>query len=280
MAHWLYPTNATGDYHLVDPVTSEQVPVSAENVLRFIEAAPGEVVTWFLSQGYRSMVKGDLLWAYAAGVGELYAMGTVVDVSHEHDGSWYAHVLWSPDDTQRLRDVPIPRSRFGQVVRAPVRANETTAAMLDEWLERGLEPLRNGTSRAGQAQRPDRVMREIAQRRGQAAFRAGLLAAYERRCAITGDTAEAVLEAAHIDPYSESGCNDFSNGLLLRADVHTLFDLHLLAVDPTGRLEVSARLREPSYAQLAGAALTVPRHRDARPDLSRLADHRRRFVSD
>jgi hypothetical protein len=280
MAHWLYPTNATGDYHLVDPVTSEQLPVSAQNVLRSIEAAPDEVVTWFLSQGYRSMVKGDLLWAYAAGVGELYAMGTVVDVSQDEDGYWYANILWSADDTRRLRDAPVQRSHFGQVVRAPVRANETTMAVLDDWLARGPEPRTDGPAHSSRAQPPDRVLREIAQRRGQPAFRDGLLAAYGRRCAVTGETAEAVLEAAHIDPYGESGCNDLSNGLLLRADVHTLFDLHLLAVDPAGRLEVSTSLRKTSYAELAGKSLAMPPDPSARPDPRRLADHRRRFVSD
>ncbi|WP_091381625.1 HNH endonuclease [Geodermatophilus sp. DSM 45219] len=280
MTHWLYPTNASGDYYLIDPVTDEHLPVSAGNVLRFIEAAPGQVDPWGLSQGYRSMEAGDLLWLYAAGVGELYAVGTVDDVRLDEDGYWYADVLWSAEDTRRLMDAPIPRARFGQVVRAPVRANETTTALLDEWLDRGPEQSTDGNERPGQSQRPDRVRRDIALRRGQPAFRAKLLAAYERKCAVTGEAVEDVLEAAHIDPYSESGCNDLGNGLLLRADVHTLFDLHLLAVDPAGRLEVSPKLRGTSYAALAGVLLTVPRDPSAKPDSSRLAEHRRAFSSD
>ncbi|SDO46733.1 HNH endonuclease [Geodermatophilus sp. DSM 45219] len=226
------------------------------------------------------MEAGDLLWLYAAGVGELYAVGTVDDVRLDEDGYWYADVLWSAEDTRRLMDAPIPRARFGQVVRAPVRANETTTALLDEWLDRGPEQSTDGNERPGQSQRPDRVRRDIALRRGQPAFRAKLLAAYERKCAVTGEAVEDVLEAAHIDPYSESGCNDLGNGLLLRADVHTLFDLHLLAVDPAGRLEVSPKLRGTSYAALAGVLLTVPRDPSAKPDSSRLAEHRRAFSSD
>ena len=68
--------------------------------------------------------------------------------------------------------------------------------------------------------------------------------------------------------------HDLSNGLLLRADVHTLFDLHLLAVDPAGRIEVSPTLHNSSYAALAGASLAVPRDPRARADRRRLAGHR------
>lgn len=277
MAHWLYPTNASGSYHLIDPVTDERLPVSAENVVRFIEAAPDQVDPWYLSQGYRSIQAGDFLWLYAAGVGNLYALGTVDDVRRLEDGYWYADVLWSAASTRRLMDAPIPRSRFGQVVRAPVRANETTAALLDEWLDRGLEPSTDRGERTGSPQRPDRVLREIDQRRGQPAFRGKLLAAYGRKCAITGEAAEDVLEAAHIDPYSETGCNNLSNGLLLRADLHTLFDLHLLAVDPKGRIEVSPKLRSTSYATLTGVSLAVPADPRAKPDPRRLARHRSKF---
>lgn len=265
---------------MIDPVTEEHLPVSAENVLRFIEGAPDQVDPWYLSQGYRSMQAGDLIWLYAAGVGELYAVGTVGDVRLEKDSYWYADVLWSAEHTRRLIDAPIPRSHFGQVVRAPVRANETTTALLNEWLTRGPESSPDGGEPTGSPQRPDRVLREITQRRGQPAFRAELLTAYGRRCAITGEAAEDVLEAAHIDPYSDSGCNDLSNGLILRADVHTLFDLHLLAVDPAGRLEVSPKLRNTSYAALAGVSLARPRTPRAKPDPSRLAEHRRAFLSD
>ncbi len=75
------------------------------------------------------------------------------------------------------------------------------------------------------------VLSLIRKRQGQPAFRAALLQAYESRCAITeADTIE-VLEAAHITPFSEGGPMTTDNGLLLRSDVHTLFDLGLIAVD-------------------------------------------------
>ena len=80
-----------------------------------------------------------------------------------------------------------------------------------------------------------RLNRTIAQRRGQKRFRDSLIDAYEGRCAITGCSILAVLEAAHIFPYMGPETNASENGLLLRADIHTLFDSKLLAVDPKKR---------------------------------------------
>jgi putative restriction endonuclease len=81
----------------------------------------------------------------------------------------------------------------------------------------------------------DRAMRAIRIRRGQPRFREELMNAYEGRCAITGCAIADVLEAAHITPYAGSQDNHVSNGLLLRADLHTLFDCGLIAIDPATR---------------------------------------------
>src|SRR5690606_962169 len=61
-------------------------------------------------------------------------------------------------------------------------------------------------------------------RLGQGAFRVSLTDAYHRKCAISGERTLPVLEAAHIKPYSVSGPNHLSNGILMRADLHKLFD--------------------------------------------------------
>jgi putative restriction endonuclease len=79
---------------------------------------------------------------------------------------------------------------------------------------------------------------------GQAAFKALVQEAYGRRCAVTGDKIVPVLQAAHIRPVTLEGENRVDNGLLLRSDVHTLFDRGYLGVHPESRrLLVSARLR-------------------------------------
>jgi hypothetical protein len=78
------------------------------------------------------------------------------------------------------------------------------------------------------------VIRQIKERRGRAAFRMALLRRYRGRCLVTGCNVEAVLEAAHICPHRGEQDDHPANGLLLRADIHTLFDLDLLAVNPDG----------------------------------------------
>ena len=104
-----------------------------------------------------------------------------------------------------------------------------------------------------------RVARDIVARRGQRAFRAALLTAYEGRCAVTGTDAEGVLEAAHIQPYRGDDSNVVTNGLLLRADIHTLLDLQLMAVHPERRrIVISAHLRGTTYAQLQEVELRSP----------------------
>ena len=80
-------------------------------------------------------------------------------------------------------------------------------------------------------------------RLGQGAFRVLVTDAYQRRCAVTGERTLPVLEAAHIRPYSLRGPHRISNGILLRSDLHKLFDLGYITVTPDLRLEVSQRLK-------------------------------------
>lgn len=95
------------------------------------------------------------------------------------------------------------------------------------------------------------AMRAIAARRGQSRFRKRLLHLYGNQCAVTGEGPTEVLEAAHIQPYSLAGLNTIDNGLLLRADIHTLFDLGLIAITPVVReVHVDKRLDGTSYFEL------------------------------
>ena len=81
-------------------------------------------------------------------------------------------------------------------------------------------------------------------RLGQGAFRVLVIDAYQRRCAVTGEKTLPVLEAAHIRPYASQGPHQVSNGILLRSDLHKLFDVGYVTVTPELTLEVSPRLRE------------------------------------
>ncbi len=116
------------------------------------------------------------------------------------------------------------------------------------------------------------------QRLGQRAFQAVVLDAYARRCAVTGERIQPVLQAAHIRPLPQGGQHRLDNGLLLRSDVHTLYDRGYLAVDPRHRLLVSPRLREEfgngeQFYARAGQPITVPARRPDRPSREFLEWH-------
>lgn len=111
-----------------------------------------------------------------------------------------------------------------------------------------------------------RVLAEIARRQGQPAFRARLLAAYGGRCAITGCDVPDALEAAHLRPYRGPVSNTVTNGLLLRADLHTLLDKQLIAIRPESRsLELSQTLQGTTYSSLAGKRISDPQDSAAAP---------------
>lgn len=84
----------------------------------------------------------------------------------------------------------------------------------------------------------------IRPRLGQGAFKVAVTEAYRRACAITKEHSLSALEAAHIKPYGESGPHEVFNGLLLRSDIHRLFDRGYITVTPDYCIEVSRRLRE------------------------------------
>ncbi|KAA3599565.1 HNH endonuclease [Stenotrophomonas maltophilia] len=114
-------------------------------------------------------------------------------------------------------------------------------------------------SPADEVDERQRVLAAIVRRRGQPAFRKALLDAYGSCCAMTGCDVVDALEAAHIQPYSGLKSNDVRNGLLLRADVHTLFDLYLITINPGSlRIAVAPALQHSTYVELDGRQLSTP----------------------
>ena len=98
-------------------------------------------------------------------------------------------------------------------------------------------------------------LRQVTLRRYQAAFRKALLAERGAKCAISGIEEVEVLEAAHIIPYAArfADRDKTENGLLLRRDIHTLFDLHLISIDPvTMQVVTSPQLTASEYRNLSG----------------------------
>lgn len=120
---------------------------------------------------------------------------------------------------------------------------------------------------------------------GQQAFKSLVLTSYHRRCAITGNRVEPVLQAAHIRPVAQEGQHRVDNGLLLRSDVHILFDRGYLGIDEKYRLHVSPRLRsdfgngEEFYSR-RGSVIALPDRKIDRPHRDAVAWHMEsRFMS-
>jgi putative restriction endonuclease len=118
----------------------------------------------------------------------------------------------------------------------------------------------------------------IVPRLGQGTFRVAVTDAYGRGCTVTEEHSLPVLEAAHIKPYHLGGPHEVGNGLLLRADLHRLFDQGYVTVTPDLRLEVGQRLREEfsngrTYYPFHGQRLRPPAAERDRPNRDNLAWH-------
>lgn len=118
-------------------------------------------------------------------------------------------------------------------------------------------------------------------RLGQGTFRVLVTDAYERRCALTEERTLPALEAVHIKRYSEDGEHRVDNGLLMRRDLHALFDLGYLTVTPELKVEVSRRIREEfengrEYYRLHGKLIRCPENPLFRPSDTYLRWHNER----
>lgn len=119
----------------------------------------------------------------------------------------------------------------------------------------------------------------VTPRLGQGAFRMVVTDAYGRRCAVSGERTLPILDAAHIQAYGEGGAHKESNGVLLRTDIHKLFDLGYVTIDEERRFVVSGRLKADfdngkHYYDLHGTALRLPDLPTSAPSSGALKWHR------
>lgn len=117
---------------------------------------------------------------------------------------------------------------------------------------------------------------------GQGAFRSRLLDAYGRRCAITGERTEPVLDAAHVQPYLGPRSNHLQNGLILAKEFHTLFDLGYVTITPEFTVRVSPELHAEwsngkRYYQFQDAPVRVPDDRGMQPSRAALDWHAKKI---
>lgn len=118
----------------------------------------------------------------------------------------------------------------------------------------------------------------IRPRLGQGTFRVAVTDIYQRRCAVSGERTLPILDAAHIRPYADGGSHEITNGLLLRTDIHRLFDLGYVTIDTDGRFEVGRRLKDDfengrHYYAMRGQRVTMPADPKLRPAREALEWH-------
>jgi putative restriction endonuclease len=189
-------------------------------------------------------------------------------------GDWLPVPDWSPN-IQRYRryrlDEEPGRSLWRAVERLVLRTKPDSSPGMVELAEAGAERYGAPTF--------------VRPRLGQGSFQLAVVGAYGRRCAFTGEKVLPALEAAHIRPYGEGGEHRVDNGLLLRRDVHALFDRGYITVTPELEIVVSKRLRQEfdngdQYLAMGGHQLRPPTNRADRPNSESLVWHNQnRFVA-
>lgn len=135
--------------------------------------------------------------------------------------------------------------------------------------QRKTQPGQTDLGMGSEGKRVEQVLRVI--REGQTDFRKRLVAHYGLACMVTGTTVASVIDAAHIIPYNGKTTNALSNGLLLRKDIHALFDAGLLSIGPDFVVYMAESVTDPYYRSLDGRELQL----EATPKISRDALRRR-----
>jgi putative restriction endonuclease len=116
--------------------------------------------------------------------------------------------------------------------------------------------------------RRETILRQLKLRRGQGAFRSRLIERYTARCMISRCPFPFLLEAAHISPYRGENDNAPENGLLLRPDLHTMFDLDILGIEPESLvIHIHPGLAGSEYSAFAGVKLLCGSSRPSRAAL-------------
>lgn len=193
-------------------------------------------------------------------------------------------VLWDPRDQflvveKDLLRLDVPRKQW-QLQGSGKRLDTKAARKIDSMILNGILVGRGETTRADEmAQEAARHHKLIDQwtRPDQQRFRERILSLYRNKCAVTGCVTQAVLEAAHIKIQKGQDDNNLQNGILLRADIHALFDRLLVTLSADGtQLEISPELTDSHYAFLKGAPVDRP-NGGRSPSGENIGHHRKRF---
>jgi HNH endonuclease len=193
-------------------------------------------------------------------------------------------VLWDPKskflvDENHVLDLPVPKKQW---------QNQSSGITLDAIAARGIDSIIFDSIFIGRGQSNpvDETVQEVARlkklieqgiRPDQQCFSKEIRENYRSKCAVTRCVTPAALEAAHISTQKGSDDNSPANGILLRSDIHALFDRLLITLSEDGtRIEVSPEVTDPGYATLKAAAVARP-DEGLPPSAKNIREHRKRF---
>ena len=264
--HFIYPMTSTSGY------TFGGEEISPENYWKIVEA--DKTSDWPISTGFLMIEPHDWVWAYFGGSEKRICGVGTVQPSIPRDADEERHMLrirWNQKLTKKLRAYPIYYHQYQQKVQAATqRAKPRTVQILRQWLNEKAPGSEENDAKVKIAQREVRV------RLGQAAFRLDTLRLYRGRCAVTGCTEPNALQAAHILPVKKGGRHASGNSILLRADIHNLFDLGLITIDRSSKVMVSPDVTDPAYGRLRNKTLTLPSGTKVRRSLAKkFAEHQK-----
>ena len=198
------------------------------------------------------------------------------DRRSEPDPTIGSLILSTPFFFAREDWIPVPKSWSPNIVQGKTYNTETAEGRaLYEAVQRQMSMsfgVKEESERYGAPQ-------TITPRLGQGGFRVVVTEAYHRRCAMTGEKTLPVLDASHIKPYTKGGPHKVSNGLLLRQDLHTLFDREYITMNEYYVIEVSRRIKEDYgngkeyYALHGKLSPNMPDHLDEKPSREFLLWH-------
>ena len=274
--------------------TLSEVNFWAPSAASFRALQPGEMFLFKL-HAPRNMIVGGGIFAYASALPCSLAWAAFGESNGAHsaqemrariaryrktdprdrsDFEIGCRILTQPFFFEEREWIPMPPSWSPNIVSFKTY-NTSNAEGLALW-----EAVNNRLTRPQLAEADERFGEPhlIRPRLGQGAFRILVTDIYQRRCAVTRERTLPALEAAHIRPYGDGGEHEAPNGILLRRDIHSLFDAGYVTVTPDLHFEVSRRIREEfengrHYYALHGQRIDAPVEIGKRPNCAALSWH-------
>jgi len=250
----------------IEEVTSEpsrklrqRCPACGSTAIKFRKSMP---VPWRCSKGHEFEVPTSEyidVTAYEAHYGR-----TFLRVPEAVPVAELKAAALRPNDQLSIEEVDLARVERALIGRFPM-----TSRLISSFLQGSVLASSDADEECESADGPapyvatmtdtrEKVLRSIRVRRGQRAFRDKLIRRYGARCMASGCELMDIVEAAHIDPFRGEKDNHPENGLLLRTDLHTLFDLNLMGINPDGFvLRFHSKVRDESYRNLSGKSLQI-----------------------